>query len=61
LTAGPIPAIDSEEPGENGFTGTVLIAEFESLSEAETWVENDPYVTQGVFAKVTVKPFKKVF
>lgn len=61
LTAGPMPAIDTENPGEAGFTGSTVIAEFESLTAAKQWAENDPYVTAGVYANVTVKPFKKVF
>jgi hypothetical protein len=61
LTAGPLPAIDSEDPGENGFTGSVIIAEFDSLSDAKSWADNDPYAVAGVFANVVVKPFKKVF
>lgn len=61
LTAGPMPAIDTENPGEAGFTGSTVIAEFESLTAAKQWAENDPYVTAGVYTNVTVKPFKKVF
>jgi uncharacterized protein YciI len=61
LTAGPLPAIDSESPGENGFTGSMMILEFNSLEEAEKWSEDDPYNLAGVFQKVTVKPFIKVF
>lgn len=61
LTAGPNPAIDSEEPGENGFSGSLIIAEFDSLAEATQWAENDPYKLNGVFANVTIKPYKKVF
>tara|TARA_R110000868_G_scaffold10724_8_gene52080 strand:+ start:2758 stop:3057 length:300 start_codon:yes stop_codon:yes gene_type:complete len=60
LVAGPCPAIDSEDPGEAGFTGSVIIAEFASLTEAQTWADNDPYMLAGVFAKVVVKPYKKV-
>ena len=60
LVAGPSPAIDSEDPGEAGFTGSVVIAEFESLADAERWAEADPYIGAGVYAKVSVKPFKKV-
>jgi len=60
LVAGPSPAIDSEDPGEAGFTGSVIIAEFASLTEAQTWADNDPYMLAGVFAKVVVKPYKKV-
>jgi len=60
LVAGPSPAIDSEDPGEAGFTGSVVIAEFDSLADAERWAEADPYIEAGVYAKVSVKPFKKV-
>lgn len=61
LTAGPLPAIDSENPGDNGFTGSVIIAEFDSLTDAQTWAQSDPYAVAGVFANVVVKPYKKVF
>ncbi len=61
LTAGPFPAIDSNEPGENGFSGSLIIAEFDSLAAAEDWANNDPYQVKGVFKKVTIKPYKKVF
>ncbi|MEP7705709.1 YciI family protein [Paraglaciecola sp. 25GB23A] len=60
LVAGPCPAIDSEDPGEAGFSGSVVIAEFDSLAEAQTWADTDPYMLAGVYARVTVKPFKKV-
>lgn len=60
LVAGPSPAIDSEDPGAAGFTGSVVIAEFDSLADAERWAEADPYIEAGVYAKVSVKPFKKV-
>ncbi|WP_237065681.1 YciI family protein [Microbulbifer guangxiensis] len=60
LVAGPHPAIDSEEPGEAGFTGSLVIAEFPSLDEAQAWADADPYVDAGVYARVTVKPFKAV-
>ena len=60
LVAGPSPAVDSEEPGPAGFTGSVIIAEFESLDDARTWADNDPYVIAGVYESVEVKPFKKV-
>ncbi|MBD1577073.1 MULTISPECIES: YciI family protein [Vibrio] len=60
LVAGPMPAIDSDNPGEAGFTGSTVIAEFSSLAEAQTWANNDPYIDAGVYAHVTVKPFKKV-
>lgn len=61
LTAGPLPAIDSENPGDNGFTGSVIIAEFDSISDAQTWAASDPYAVAGVFTNVVVKPYKKVF
>ena len=61
ILAGPHPAIDSEDPGESGFSGSLVVAEFESLIEATVWADADPYVTAGVYHKVTVKPFKKVF
>ena len=60
ILAGPHPAIDSPDPGPAGFSGSLIVAEFESLEAARAWAENDPYVTSGVFAKVTVKPFKKI-
>ncbi len=61
LTAGPLPAIDSENPGEAGFTGSTVIADFNSLEEAKAWADADPYVAAGVYADVIIKPFKKVF
>ncbi len=61
LTAGPNPAIDSEDPGPNGFTGSIIIAEFDSLDAAKTWADADPYLAAGVYESVTVKPYKKVF
>ncbi len=61
LTAGPMPAIDSENPGEAGFTGSTVIADFDSLEAAQSWADADPYVTAGVYANVIVKPYKKVF
>lgn len=61
LTAGPNPAIDNENPGEAGFTGSTVIAQFESLAHAQQWAANDPYVEAGVYGEVVVKPFKKVF
>ena len=60
LLAGPHPAIDSEDPGAAGFTGSLVVAEFESLTSAQTWANADPYLAAGVYQKVTVKPFKKV-
>ncbi len=61
IVAGPCPAIDSPEPGPAGFTGSVIMAEFPSLEEAEEWVDADPYAAAGVYAIVSVKPFKKTF
>ncbi len=61
ILAGPHPAIDSEDPGEAGFSGSLIVAEFESLEEAKAWADEDPYSKAGVFSEVTVKPFKKVF
>ena len=60
IVAGPHPAIDAEDPGETGFTGSLIVAEFSGLEEAQAWANADPYVIAGVYAKVTVKPFKKV-
>ncbi len=60
LLAGPHPALDCEDPGEQGFTGSLVVAEFESLEAARAWADQDPYVSAGVYATVTVKPFKKV-
>ena len=61
LTAGPMPAVDSNDPGAAGFTGSTVIAEFESLEAAQAWAEADPYVAAGVSEKVTVRPYNKVF
>ena len=61
LTAGPLPAIDSDDPGDAGFSGSIIIAEFESLPAAQQWAEKDPYMIAGVYASVSVTPFKKVF
>jgi uncharacterized protein YciI len=61
VLAGPHPAIDNEDPGEHGFTGSLVVAEFESLDAAQEWADADPYMTAGVYEKVTVKPFKQVF
>lgn len=58
--AGPFPAIDSPDPGPAGFSGSLVVADFESLAAAEQWLAEDPYVTTGVFAKTMVKPYKKV-
>ena len=60
IIAGPHPAIDSDNPGENGFTGSLIVAEFNSLETAKKWADADPYVAAGVYANVKVKPFKHV-
>lgn len=60
LIAGPHPAIDSEDPGSEGFTGSLVVAEFDSLIAAQAWADADPYVEAGVYLHVIVKPFKKV-
>lgn len=60
LLAGPHPAIDCDEPGEAGFSGSLVVAAFASLADARAWADADPYVSAGVYARVTVKPFKKV-
>lgn len=60
LLAGPFPAIDSPDPGPAGFSGSLIVAEFDSLDAASTWAEADPYVAAGVYARVSVKPFRKV-
>ena len=60
LLAGPHPAIDSPDPGPAGFTGSLIVAEFESLEDARAWADSDPYLAAGVYQSVTVKPFKKV-
>lgn len=60
LLAGPFPAIDSENPGPAGFTGSLIVAAFDSLADARAWADADPYVAAGVYAKVDVKPFRKV-
>ncbi|MCW8929416.1 MAG: YciI family protein [Gammaproteobacteria bacterium] len=60
VLAGPHPAIDSNEPGEAGFTGSLVVAEFDTLQDAQDWADNDPYIEAGVYDTVTVKPFKKV-
>ncbi|CAI2045978.1 MULTISPECIES: YciI family protein [Serratia] len=61
VVAGPNPAIDSNDPGQAGFTGSTVIAEFPSLEAAKSWASQDPYVDAGVYGEVTVKPFKQVF
>ena len=60
LLAGPFPAIDSPDPGPAGFTGSLIVATFDNLEAAQAWADADPYVAAGVYARVTVKPFKKV-
>jgi len=60
LLAGPFPAIDSNDPGPAGFSGSLIVAEFESLTAAQIWADADPYVAAGVYVSVSVKPFKKV-
>ena len=60
LVAGPNPAIDADDPADAGFTGSTVIAEFDSLETAQSWADADPYVAAGVYASVIVKPFKKV-
>lgn len=59
VLAGPFPAIDSPDPGPAGFSGSLIVAEFPSQADAQTWMADDPYVTEGVFARTTVKPFKQ--
>jgi len=60
ILAGPHPAIDNANPGEAGFTGSLIVAEFDSLIAAQQWADQDPYIDAGVYAKVIVKPFNKV-
>lgn len=60
ILAGPHPAIDSEDPADAGFTGSLVVAEFNSLIQAQEWADADPYIEAGVYANVIVKPFKKV-
>lgn len=59
LLAGPFPAIDSTDPGLAGYTGSLIVAEFSSLNDAKEWANNDPFVSAGVYQRVTVKPFRK--
>ena len=61
LVAGPNPAIDNQDPGPNGFTGSLIVAEFPSLQDAQDWADQDPYIEAGVYKNVIVKPFKKIF
>ncbi len=60
IIAGPHPAIDNNEPGEAGFTGSLVVAEFDSLEDAQAWADADPYMDSGAYERVVVKPFKKV-
>tara|TARA_B100001063_G_C16629484_1_gene485031 strand:+ start:24 stop:314 length:291 start_codon:yes stop_codon:yes gene_type:complete len=60
ILAGPFPAIDSPDPGPAGFTGSLVVAEFGSLEDAQSWANDDPYVAAGVYESVVVKPYKKV-
>jgi hypothetical protein len=60
LVAGPNPAVDNDDPGDAGFTGSLVIAKFGSLADAQAWADSDPYVDAGVYTSVSVKPFKKV-
>lgn len=60
ILAGPLPAIDSEDPGDAGFSGSLIVAEFASLATAQAWADADPYIEAGVYANVIVKPFKRV-
>ncbi len=61
VLAGPLPAIDSENPGDAGFTGSLIVAEFSNLKNAQNWADADPYIAAGVYSQVAVKPFKQVF
>ena len=60
LIAGPLPAVDAEDPGEAGFTGSLVVAEFATLQQANEWAQADPYLAAGVYKQSTVKPFRKV-
>ena len=60
LVAGPCPAIDSDDPGEASFTGSMIVAKFDNLETAKKWADEDPYIAAGVYERVTVKPYKKV-
>lgn len=61
IIAGPHPAIDSDNPGEAGFSGSLIVAEFDSIESAQLWADSDPYIEAGVYQSVSVKPFKKAF
>lgn len=60
LTAGPHPSIDAEDPGAAGFSGSLIVADFDSLTDAKAWADADPYIAAGVYRAVTVKPYKRV-
>ncbi|MGR8950145.1 MAG: YciI family protein [Gammaproteobacteria bacterium] len=60
VLGGPFPAIDAEDPGAAGFTGSLIVAEFDSQQDAQEWIDNDPYAQAGVFTSASVRPFKKV-
>ncbi len=60
LLAGPYPAVDAEDPGAAGFSGSLVVAEFASLADARSWADADPYVQAGIYSEVTVRPFRKV-
>jgi len=60
VLAGPFPAVDAPDPGQAGFSGSLIVAEFDSLADAETWAAADPYITAGVYARVAVRPFRQV-
>lgn len=60
ILAGPCPAVDANDPGDNGFTGSLVVAEFDSLDDARAWADADPYVEAGVYRETIVKPFRKV-
>jgi uncharacterized protein YciI len=61
LLAGPFPAVDAEDPGDAGHTGSLIVVDFPTLEEAQAWAQADPYVAAGVYARVTVKPFRRTF
>ena len=61
LLAGPFPAVDAEDPGAAGYTGSLIVAEFASLQDAQSWADADPYMTGGVYKEVSVQPFRKTF
>lgn len=61
VLAGPFPSIDSPDPGPAGFSGSLIVAEFDSLNAAQAWADADPYIAAGVYASVSVRPFKQVF